>query len=94
MPTNSNHPVELTKDYIKFAFTYLEETQDLDKRNIFVTEYMLENVMWEITGNDHSMAGIRYSVAEHTAASFARLRLKIRDPIKSVVRSVILDAEI
>ena len=94
MATSSDEPMKLTKDYIKLAFGHLEETQDLNKRDIFFKEYMVENVTWEITGQDHYMAGIRHSLAEHTAASFAKLRQKIKDPIKFVIRSIVLDTTI
>lgn len=63
----------LTKDYIRKAYKHLEETNDLDVRNEFWIKYMVENVTWEITGNGHSLAGIRYSLAEHSAASFSKL---------------------
>lgn len=66
-------PVVLTKEYIHQAFKHLEETQDMAHRNEFFTQYMLEDVKWEITGNGHSLAGTRYSLADHSAASFNRL---------------------
>ena len=83
----------LTKDYIKKAFSYLEEVDDLDKRNIFFTQYMIEDVTWEVTGRGHRLAGTRHSVAEHNNASFARVRERITSAIQFVVRSIILDNE-
>lgn len=66
-------PVALTKEYIRDAFKHLEETHDVEHRNEFFKRYMLEDVKWEITGNGHSLAGTRHSLADHSAASFNKL---------------------
>lgn len=66
-------PVTLTKDYIRKAYKHLEETEDLDFRNEFFKQYMIDNVTWEITGNGHELAGVRHSLSEHSAASFSKL---------------------
>lgn len=76
----------LTKDYIRNAYKHLEETDDLDVRNEFWDKYMIENVTWEITGNGHSLAGIRHSLAEHSAASFSKLGNQ-RVPFRFVCRA-------
>lgn len=72
--TNSQDAsVSLTKEYIRDAYKHLEETEDLDFRNQFWKKYMIQNVTWEITGNGHSLAGVRHSLAEHSDASFSKL---------------------
>lgn len=83
----------LTKDYIRNAYKHLEETDDIEHRNQFFKKYMVENVIWEITGNGHEMAGTRHSLAEHSAVSFTRLGKKLTGPIKFVVRSIILEPD-
>ena len=93
MTSQAKDKVPLTKEYIKKAFSYLEEVDDLDKRNIFFTKYMIEDVTWEITGRGHRLVGTRHSIAEHNAASFARVRERITSAIKFVVRNIILDNE-
>ncbi|KAF3765560.1 hypothetical protein M406DRAFT_329457 [Cryphonectria parasitica EP155] len=86
-------PVILTKDYIRDAFKHLEEVEDVEHRNLFFKKYMVEDVKWEITGNGHELAGTRYSLAEHSSASFTKLGKKLQKPIKFVVRSIILEPD-
>lgn len=69
----SSPPVVLTKEYIRAAFKHLEEIDDVEHRNAFFKKYMTEDVEWEITGNGHELAGTRYSLADHSAASFSKL---------------------
>lgn len=69
----SSPPVVLSKEYIRAAFKHLEEIDDVEHRNAFFKKYMTENVEWEITGNGHALAGTRYSLADHSAASFSKL---------------------
>jgi hypothetical protein len=63
----------LTEDYILRAFKPLEEIQDLDKRNVFFQDFMVDDVIWELAGTSHALAGTSYSLAEHNAATFNKL---------------------
>ena len=64
----------LTKEHITKAFGYLEEIDDLQKRNIFFKEYIIPDVTWEIAGTGHVLAGTSYNLADLQEKTFIRLR--------------------
>lgn len=66
-------PFVLTKDYIYHAFKPLEEVEDLEKRSAFFRNFIVDDVVWEIAGTAHELAGRSNSLAEHNAATFDRL---------------------
>jgi hypothetical protein len=63
----------LTHAYIKQAFAHLEEVDDLSRRNIFFSKYIVKDVKWTVTGSGHDLAGTRYTLEDHANATFNRL---------------------
>ncbi|KAK2612644.1 hypothetical protein QQS21_001260 [Conoideocrella luteorostrata] len=83
----------LTKDIVRKAFAHLGETQNMEYRKKFMTDYLVPNITWTCTGSAHSLAGTRHSVEEHSKATFERLGKKLQGQIQFVVTRVIVDAE-
>ncbi|KAB5585078.1 hypothetical protein GE09DRAFT_1069295 [Coniochaeta sp. 2T2.1] len=81
----------LTKEHIAKTFGYLEEIDDLQKRNIFFNEYIVPDVTWEIAGTGHVLGGTSYNLADLQAKTFIKLRKKLTTPIKFTLKSIILE---